>query len=1173
MKKTIWLLFFVAFGYSAAIAQNCLDNQDCSAPQILSLTTGVQLCLTDCNTGASVGPDFNGNNCHDFLNATVWYQFTTGLNDAAADISLTSSALNTPYFTLFTTTNCNQFTIINCTQGNNGSATNTINLTSNTTYIIAVSDQNGAEGNFNLCITTRPDNSACNTNNSLTVTATSLGSPLTGPFQPGEQVTFCYNITDWQQVNCNYLQGIVPEFGDCWDPVSFDAQGRPINITQPLQTAGTIGPVANVLPFLPPVNNACVGQSAGTWSWFPAGSVTYNNVTGSLPPNSPLPAGWFFLTSYSSANGNCTPAPTDPDNSYGDASFPACNVNTLDWTVCFRLQARATIACTNGQTDCTVSVKTYADGEIGTWNNVGCTADLPTVFPATLACCVAPDVDVPQNQTACAGATVPATTFSSPTAGTTYSWTNSNAAIGLAVSGNGDVPAFTATNNTNAPITANITVTPFNVCVGNPQTYTITINPLPNAEAGNSQTINCNNTSVVLNGSSTTANATFSWSGPGIVSGGNTATPTVNVAGTYTLTVTATTGCSATDQVLVSQDITPPTPTITPATINICGGQNATLTASGGGTYLWSTSENTASITVAPITNTTYTVTVTAANGCTAEASKAVNINSSSAAIITPAIAAVCVGESIQLTASGGTSYAWSNNQNSASISVNPLVNTIYEVTVTDANGCISTTSREVTVNAPPTISIDPPTAQTCFGQPVVLEATGGNSYVWSTSENTASISANPTTTTTYTVTATDVNGCTGTATSTVSIINNISLTEQHTNVNCFGDNDGTIDITVVGGTPPFSFLWNDNNADEDRTGLSAGTYSTTVTGSDGCAATVSVEITSPSEIIVLATSTSESCNGNADGSLSLIVNGGNAPYSYTWPDADNVAVKTNLIAGNYSVTVADNNGCEVINVFTVDVEDPIILSSTVNNPSCPPAADGAILLNVSGGSGGFTYLWSNGVTQQNNTALLPNNYAVTITDSRGCFITEDYLLNYQYEFDIIVTPTDTSLIKGLTAPISVVANVNNSISFVWTPSTGLSCNNCANPVARPLETTTYTVVATDANGCTDTDSVRILVEDIGSIFVPNAFSPNGDGENDLFAIFGARPEYMREFYLTIYDRWGEKIFETNDPTFTWDGSFKGKIIQPTVLVYYMKFVLIGADNIETRKGTITLLK
>jgi gliding motility-associated-like protein len=1239
MLFRVALILLVMLSFFQIKAQSCIDNEDCLAPQIVALYTGVRNCIADCNTGASAGPDFTGNNCYDFPNATVWYRITTGATDATLRVELTSATMTTPYFTVFTTTNCLTFTSINCTRGTAGSATNTVSIIPNTTYLIAISDVNGLQGNFNLCLTLGVDNSSCNTNNQLRVTNTSMGSPLTGPFLPGELVTFCYSITDFTQVNCNYLQGIVPTFGNCWDPVSFNAQGRPVNITTPLQTAGTVGLLANF------GNIGCVGTPSGTWSWFPAGDVVYNNIAGSLPPNTPLPGGWFFLSSYNPANGACSPDPTDPDNSYGDGSYPACGTNTLDWQVCFRLQARGNIACTNGQTDCTVSIKTYADGEIGIWNNVGCTADLPTVFPATLSCCLPPTMTDPADQTVCAGQNVSAVTFIGAGAGATYSWTNNNTGIGLAASGNGDINSFAAVNNGNTPVTATITVTPFNSCVGTPQTFTITVNPTPNISAGNPKTLTCTTTSVTLDGASTTLGATFAWSGPGIVSGGNTATPSVNTAGTYTLTVTAS-SCTATAQVVVSSDNTPPVPVINPPTASVCTGQSITLTASGGGSYLWNTTETSAAISVNPASTTTYSVTVTAANGCTAienrqvtvaptltvvidppvatvcngqpitltasggntylwsttetsasisvnpvsmttysvtasdasgctgTASRQVTVNQNPVASITPSSASICMGESINLTASGGTVFLWSTNETVQTITVSPLANAVYDVTVSDVNGCSATASRNVIVNSLPVAAINPQNTQTCFGVPVTLTASGGNTYLWSTNETTASISVNPVSTSNYDVTVTNAaGGCSATATATITVNNSVSLSEQHADVSCFNRNDGSINITVAGGTAPISFLWNDNNTNEDRSGLSTGTYSITATGSDGCAATISVTLTEPSEIIVTESIVNEACAGNLDGSISLSSSGGVSPFSYLWFDGDNTTTKNNLAQGNYAVTVTDANNCSVINTYNVGIENPIMFNGVAVNPSCPPASDGSINVTVLAGNGGFTFLWSDNKTTEDNNQLLPGNYSVTATDSRGCSVTDDFTLNYQYQFDITVSPTDTTLLQGLSTRIDVLANVSNGINYVWTPSDRLSCNNCGNPVARPLQTTTYAVVATDVNGCTDNDSVLIVIEKIPEIYVPNSFSPNGDGANDIYQLFGVQPELMKSFFFSVFDRWGEKVFSTENPDFTWDGIHKGKLLNPAVFVYYLKYVLIGAEDIQEQKGSILLLK
>ncbi|MFT5778940.1 MAG: hypothetical protein ACI837_001897 [Crocinitomicaceae bacterium] len=362
----------------------CTDDEDCLTASTFTLNApgGGPACINDCNNGTSAGPDFPGNNCEDLPNPTVWYTFTTGAGVATIDISLLSGDLSNPEYTIFTTTDCLLYTIISCNEGAGGSATaNGVTVSASTTYIIGVSDDTGDEGVFDLCITQHLDNSACNTTNSLSVTSTSLGSPLTGPFLPGESVNFCYTVTDYQQFNCNYIGAFVPTFGDCWDPASFGAAGVPNNITTSLAVNGIIqcnpGPPAQWCP--------CAGTPVGAWSWMPAGSATYN-IAGYYPVGTPMPAGWYFLSSYDPATGNCAPDPVDPDNTFGDGQFPDCGVNTFDYSVCFTLIAGPVGNCATGATDCSVSMKTFADGEFGAWNSVGCTVDGLTVDPSALDC-------------------------------------------------------------------------------------------------------------------------------------------------------------------------------------------------------------------------------------------------------------------------------------------------------------------------------------------------------------------------------------------------------------------------------------------------------------------------------------------------------------------------------------------------------------------------------------------------------------------------------------------------------------------------------------------------------------------------------------------------------------------------------------------------------------------
>jgi gliding motility-associated-like protein len=527
------------------VVASCVDNDDCAAPQVVPLVTAVQTCVADCNTGANFGPDFAGINCFDFNSSTVWYSVTTGASTATLTVNLTSASLLNPYFAVFTTPDCATYTTINCTQGTAGTAAATVSVSPSTTYLIAVSDQLNAQGNFNLCLTMNDDNSACNTNQTLVVSSTSMGSPLTGPYQQGEVVSFCYTITDYVEFNCNWLQGVVPTFGDCWDPASFNAQGMPLVVTDPLDVNGVIQPCA---PGPPCAWAACAGTPSGAWSWFPAGAVNYNAIAGSLPPGAPLPAGWYFLSSYNPLTGACTGGdPTDPDNSYGDGNFPNCGVNTFDYTLCFSLTALGT-GCGTGNTDCTVSIKTYADGEIGIWNSIGCTADIASTQVSNLCCTAMPitsalvlycqgDVATPLSAT-----------------GTNVLWyTVPTGGVGTPVA---PTPSTAVVGSVNYYVTQEI-----GGCESPRETVTVTV--VAPSNAGTNGTITLCSTGASVNlfsslGGSPAAGGT--WTGPSALAGGSLGTynPATCTPGVYTYTVLGNTPCpDATATVTVTENLPP----------------------------------------------------------------------------------------------------------------------------------------------------------------------------------------------------------------------------------------------------------------------------------------------------------------------------------------------------------------------------------------------------------------------------------------------------------------------------------------------------------------------------------------------------------------------------------------------------------------------------------------
>ncbi|NRA11612.1 MAG: hypothetical protein HRT57_06635, partial [Crocinitomicaceae bacterium] len=393
------------------VVASCVDNEECVTAEVLSLSApdAGASCVSDCNNGATPGLDFVGNFCEDMLFPTVWYEFTTDATTVGIDIDLSSATdLSDPEFTLFQGNSCLTWTFVECVEGTGGSAQSlSLVVSPNTTYVIAVSDASGDEGNFDLCISQFSDSSPCNTTSSIVESSSSdPTTPVGGPYSYGEVVSFCYNITDWQVgASSNWLSGIVPTFGSGWDPASFDAFGMPLSISTPLVTQGTIiGGGAYV---------ACWGETAGWWNWYPAGAVIYNNVfatygvPGALPDGTPLPSGWFFGTTYNLALGNCTDQ-LNPNLVYGDNDWQSAGVSTLDWNLCFELIAGPVGNCTLGQTDLSVSMQTYADGEIGAWTSLGCVGNAQQVFPATLSCC--PTFNNPGAQFTCDSYTFPAIT-------------------------------------------------------------------------------------------------------------------------------------------------------------------------------------------------------------------------------------------------------------------------------------------------------------------------------------------------------------------------------------------------------------------------------------------------------------------------------------------------------------------------------------------------------------------------------------------------------------------------------------------------------------------------------------------------------------------------------------------------------------------------------------------
>ncbi|MBL0053740.1 MAG: SprB repeat-containing protein [Bacteroidetes bacterium] len=212
----------------------------------------------------------------------------------------------------------------------------------------------------------------------------------------------------------------------------------------------------------------------------------------------------------------------------------------------------------------------------------------------------------------------------------------------------------------------------------------------------------------------------------------------------------------------------------------------------------------------------------------------------------------------------------------------------------------------------------------------------------------------------TYTVTIGDANGCTAIASYTVTApVSGLSITESHVNPTCIGNN-GSINITVTGGTPPYSYIWTGGQTTEDLTGIGAGSHTVTVTDAGGCTISLCVVLTQPNAIAVSVSTSAASCNGGNNGSAAAAASGGTAPYSYLWSNGGNTSSITGLYPGTYTVTVTDAAGCTTSMSKVVGAPTAIVIvTDSTTNVTGMGGTNGAAYISVSGGTSPYTYTWN----------------------------------------------------------------------------------------------------------------------------------------------------------------------------------------------------------------------
>ena len=643
----------------------------------------------------------------------------------------------------------------------------------------------------------------------------------------------------------------------------------------------------------------------------------------------------------------------------------------------------------------------------------------------------------------------------------TYSWSNTTNGATTTVS-----PSSTTTYTLGG--------TSAQGCVGVPATYAVTAYSLPVLSITGTNTL-CVGSSVVL-----TANGanTYSWS-TSQTTGSITVSPVVNT--TYSLTGLSSNGCSGNTAVVTVTANALPTVAVAGTTL-ICQGQTTTLTASGANSYAWSGGPATAAYTVAPSATTNYTVIGTSVAGCTSNAVRSVSVQPA----ITVSIAGsntLCAGQTVTLTASGATTYTWSNNANTTTIAVTPAATTAY--TVQGVNGvCAASAVRNLTVNPNPTVSITGTTAL-CTGSTVSLTVNGATSYSWSNNATTTAVAVSPTANATYSVIGSFSTGCAGSASTSITVFSLPVISVSGNSFICVGD------TTVLQANGASTYVWNTSATTStiSQTPSTTTSYTAIGTNSNGCVNAAALTVTVNALPTIVFSGNTPICAGN---SSTVSASGAN---TYTWNSGTNgntVVITPTVLAGyvQYSVAATSTANCKNSKVDSLLVYAIPTLTISGGSYVC----NGNVLtLTVSGAN---TYTWDNGANST-TIAVTPTantSYTAVGTSTDGCLGTAVNNVSV-VAFPVVTITNYTAICMG----DSLVLTANGANTYTWNSGATGSIT-----VAQPTANTSYSVVGEIGAGCVDTAFSNVVVNTLPTLVTTPSVITICEGETANLTVSGA---------------------------------------------------------------------
>lgn len=707
------------------------------------------------------------------------------------------------------------------------------------------------------------------------------------------------------------------------------------------------------------------------------------------------------------------------------------------------------------------------------------------------------------------------------------------------------------------------------------------------------------------------------------------------------------------------------------------GADGAIAVSSNAANHFWSTGDSTSMI--SGLEPGAYSVRMFDEYGCHLDQSievfapPALNIN------LVDLVEVTCFGDNdgaILAAPSGGTPpyYNGSSGQEVDEVHLSALPSGDYTIEITDENGC--GTAEIFTVPEPPDINLSGTTDSVrCNGESngnAAVEAVGGvppYSFAWDDPSNQTDPQAIELAAGTYNATVTDDNGCEKEISVTVEEPPVLAIqSAQADSTSCFGESDGSAQVTPTGGNAGYSYQWDDglNQTTQLAGNLPTGTYMVSIEDAKGCSIEDTITVPSPAPLVLTAIQDSVTCFGGADGGIEVIPEGGNGGYQYAWGGGlPASSMVSNLPSASYTVTVTDQNGCTADLGLVLWQPDSIQLEITDQSfPDCDNEKPGTVTVSANGGNGAFGYLWETGSTTPTAASYNAGNYMLTVTDWKGCSTTEAFKINglesaieaegpfldeaftlcegeritlraaannairtYQWtsterlpcdtcpanslvplasaSYSLTVTDTkgcvdtatlyvpvskfsselqvdadfkeDQAICFGQEATIELLATPE-ATEVSWKPADAASCQDCSAILVRPSTTTRYEATVLHRNGCVSVAGTDIIVDRVHCAqYIPNAFSPNDDGTNDVFGIPSTLAVEKIDVFK-VFDRYGGLVFDSQNVGIGlnqgWDGSVKGHTDPAAPGVYtYLILVTYFDGSKELFSGDVNLIR